>query len=156
PETVVVPVYVLPAARASVNVPDPLLTKAPAPLNRPLKVVELLFPPVVRPPLTVTFPPAAPPPASDPIVSVPLIVKATPAAFASVIADESPQAPPPLSTTVPPLILKLPTNVPGPVPAAVAVVNCNCPLPILLNVALGVLPITGPPHVKEKLCVSNV
>ena len=41
-------------------------------------------------------------------VSLPPIVKTTPAVFARFIAEESPQAPPPLSTTVPPLMFKLP------------------------------------------------
>src|SRR5262249_30250332 len=87
---VVMPEYVLPARRPSVNVPEPTFVKLPALLNKPLNVVELPFPPVVSVVISgdvkLIFPPDEPPPESEPTVSDPLIVRATPAVLAKVIA----------------------------------------------------------------------
>src|SRR3954467_9762569 len=139
----------------SVKTPVPVLVSPPGPLNEPLNVVELLLPPVIRLDESVTLPPTTDPPPleSDPIVSVPpLIVKPTPATFARLIADKSPQAVPPFSVTNPPLMLRLPAKVPG----LAELLSCSVPLPIFVNVAVVTEPATGPAHVKLNDCVSMV
>lgn len=88
-----------------VNVPDPVLVRAPVPLKTPLKVVLLLSPPVVRVLLPRVVLPA---PASEPIVS--LLSRSRIAPLETVTADELPIAEPdPLSAVrVPALIVVVP------------------------------------------------
>jgi len=71
----------------------------------PLKVVEVLFPPVVSVPTPrETFPPVVPPPAREPIVSaLPFNARETPAVLAKVTADVSAIALPPSKLRVPPV-----------------------------------------------------
>src|SRR6185436_10383145 len=84
--------------------------------------------PVVKVPApSVTLPPAAPPPANEPIVSfVPLRSSVAPATFASVTAEVSAMAAPPATCNVPALIVVAPVyvlapeSVKMPVPALVS------------------------------------
>ena len=60
----------------------------------------------------MTLPPAAPPPAKEPIVSfVPLRSRVAPATLASVTAEVSAMAVPPATCTVPALIVVAPVKV---------------------------------------------
>src|SRR5438105_15894460 len=96
--TVVPPLYELPAERARVKIPEPLLVNPPVLFNWPLNVVELLLPPVTRLEESETLPPEAPPPERDPIVSLaPLTVIPTPAVLPRLMAARSPIAVPPSS-----------------------------------------------------------
>ena len=80
------------------------------PLITPVKVVAILLTPVVKvPEPSVTFPPVAPPPANEPIVSfVPFKLSDAPATLASVTAEVSAIAAPPASCRVPALIVVVP------------------------------------------------
>ena len=86
----------------------------------------------------MTFPPDAPPPASEPIVSVaPPIVRFTPAAFARLIADESPHRSAAVQHDRSAINIEAAANVPGPVPAVVAVLKVSGSAADLVEVCAG-------------------
>src|SRR4051812_33062470 len=108
PEYVLAPDRVIP--RGPIFVRPLPLGAPPVPLMTPLKVVEVLFPPVVSVPApSETPPPVVPPPAREPIVSaLPFSARETPAVFAKVTADISAIALPPSKLSVPPLTVVVP------------------------------------------------
>ena len=94
----------------SVNVPVPVLVSPPLPEMTPAKLVEVSAAPVVSvcPAAICTLPPLAPPPASEPMVSLSVTSRVTPAVLSSTTAPVLLIAAPFCSSSVPPLTVVAP------------------------------------------------
>ena len=113
PATVTGPLKVL--VPPSVRLPAPCLTSPPLPDNTPPNTVLVWLPPARRVKLlSVTLPPMAPPPASEPTVSSPNSTRPTPAALARLSATPSVSAAPPCRVRVPPCTATGPLKVLAP------------------------------------------